>query len=417
MEKPGETKLSGWQLGAVVAGNGLEFYDFLSFSIFATQIAKAFFPSKDANTGFLLTLAVFGIGFLARPLGGFAMGRIADLYGRRPAMLWSFAFMGVAMAGIAVTPTYSAIGIAAPLCVVFFRLLQGFAVGGEVGPSSTFLLEAAPVARRGFYMSLQFSSQQGAILLAGVVGLGLTQAMGSNALSLWGWRLAFLLGSLITPLGFVMRSRLPETLVSKGKLATGRTQRGLAPLGLVVFGGVAIATYTLSYVTIFVRHTLSMADEVAFMITAVSGVCGTVFMLVGGIFSDRFGRKPTMTIGMVVLMFATPLCFAVMVNMRTPLLLYFCVGLMASLLGILTPSVMLIVAESLPSSLRAGSIGTIYALAIAVFGGTAQFAVAWLTDLTGTSLSPAFYMMLALFLALMASLPMRESRPSNTPSA
>jgi MHS family citrate/tricarballylate:H+ symporter-like MFS transporter len=412
VQKSVETKLSGMQLGAIAAGNGLEFYDFLSFSIFATQIAKAFFPSRDASTGLLLTLAVFGIGFLARPLGGFLMGRMADVYGRRPAMLWSFALMGIAMAGIALTPTYAAIGVAAPICVVFFRLLQGFAVGGEVGPSSAFLLESAPVARRGLYMSFQFSSQQAAILLAGMVGLGLTELMGADALSLWGWRLAFLLGSLITPFGLVMRSRLPETLVPNGEPVAGKGQLGLVLLGLVVFGGATIATYTLSYMTIFARHTLGLTEVTAFTITAVSGVCGTVFMVIGGIVSDHFGRKPTMTVGMSMLMITAPICFVLIIALRLPLLLYICVGLMASLLGILTPSAMLAVAENLPSSLRAGSIGTIYAIAISLFGGTAQFAVAWLTSFTGSPLAPALYMTLALFLALLASLPIRETVPS-----
>ncbi len=141
--------LSAKQVGAVAAGNALEFYDFLTFSFFATQLGNVFFPVQNENSRLLLALATFGVGFLVRPLGGILIGRMGDRRGRKPAMLLSFGLMGFSVVGLALTPSYASIGLAAPLLVVLFRLLQGFALGGEVGPSSAFLMEAAPPARRG----------------------------------------------------------------------------------------------------------------------------------------------------------------------------------------------------------------------------------------------------------------------------
>jgi Sugar (and other) transporter. len=135
-------RLSRSQIGAVAAGNALEFYDFVTYAFFATQIGRALFPG-DAAHSLLLSLATFGVGFVSRPLGGLIIGRMADRSGRKPAMILSFTMMGLAMTGLALTPSYAAIGMAAPLLAVFFRLLQGFALGGEVGPNIAYLMEAA----------------------------------------------------------------------------------------------------------------------------------------------------------------------------------------------------------------------------------------------------------------------------------
>ena len=128
---------------AVLVGNTLEFYDFLTFSFFALQIGRTFFPTEDPSSSLLLSLATFGAGFLTRPIGGIVIGRLADRHGRRPAMLLSFALMDVAIVGIALTPSYRSIGPAAPIMVLCWRLLQGFALGGEVGPTTAFLVEVA----------------------------------------------------------------------------------------------------------------------------------------------------------------------------------------------------------------------------------------------------------------------------------
>lgn len=140
--------VSGRPVASVVAGNALEFYDFITFSFFAVQIGQTFFPSSDAGASLLASLATFGVGFLTRPIGAIVIGRMADRGGQKPAMLLSFTLLGVAIVGLALTPGYRTIGVVAPILAIIFRLIQGFALGGEVGPSTAFLIEAAPLRLR-----------------------------------------------------------------------------------------------------------------------------------------------------------------------------------------------------------------------------------------------------------------------------
>jgi len=206
-------------------GNALEFYDFLTFSYFAIQIGHTFFPQSQTSHGLLLSLATFGVGFITRPLGALVIGRYGDRVGRRPAMLWSFGLMGLAILGLALTPSSARIGIAAPILLLFFRLLQGFALGGEVGPSTAFLVEAAPLHRRGLYVALQLATQYLAGLAAGVVGLVLSGLLSPAQLDAWGWRIALLIGACVVPVGLYIRRSLPETLHSSSQIATTPRQR------------------------------------------------------------------------------------------------------------------------------------------------------------------------------------------------
>ena len=212
-----QPRLTRSQIAAVTAGNALEFYDFVTYAFFAAQIGRALFPGDSSNK-LLLSLATFGVGFLTRPLGGVIIGRMADRRGRKPAMILSFTIMGVAMTGLALTPSYAAAGMAAPLLAIFFRLLQGFALGGEVGPNIAYLMEAAPPGRRGFFISLHFASADFAVLVAGLVGFGLSSILTSGQLEAWGWRAAFLLGAAIVPLGLRLRKTLVETLSPGGRV-------------------------------------------------------------------------------------------------------------------------------------------------------------------------------------------------------
>src|SRR5579859_2016708 len=294
-QSTGSSRLSAGQIAAVAAGNALEFYDFLTFSFFATQIGNVFFPAHSEDSRLLMSLATFGVGFLVRPLGGFFIGRMGDRKGRKPAMLFSFGLMGLSIAGLALTPSYASIGLAAPVLVVLFRLIQGFALGGEVGPASAFLMEAAPSSRRGLYVALQFCTQWLAILVAGIVGLVLASKLSPAALEQYGWRVAFLVGVLIVPLGLIVRRHLPETLPApESARAAVPLDWGVVVRGLFILAGGTIATYTLNYLTTYASHTLGMPSKIAFGATTICGLCGVVFTLVGGHLADRLGRKPVM---------------------------------------------------------------------------------------------------------------------------
>ena len=245
---PGTHSIRYRHIAAVVVGNALEFYDFITYAFFAVYIGREFFPSESHSSSLLLALATFGAGFLTRPVGGIVIGAMGDRLGRRPAMIFSFSLMGVAIAGLALTPSYAAIGLAAPLLVLLFRLLQGFALGGEVGPTTAFLIEAAPAARRGFYCSLQFATQWAAALTAGIVGVVLARLLSAAELQHWGWRVAMLLGASIVPFGLAIRGSLPETLLEGNDTTSGRiaVHTRLRPhLRVIVLGLVLLATATI----------------------------------------------------------------------------------------------------------------------------------------------------------------------------
>jgi MFS transporter, MHS family, citrate/tricarballylate:H+ symporter len=403
-------------VAAVVVGNSLEFYDFLTFSFFAIQIGNTFFPGDDPNLRLFASLATFGAGFLTRPVGAFFIGRLADRIGRRPAMFLSFALMGAGMLGLAVTPSYASIGIAAPIMAVVFRLIQGFALGGELGPSTAYLIEAAPERHRGIYVSLQYSGQQAAVLTAGLLGYILAARLSPQALEQWGWRVAFGAGVVIVPFGLILRSRLAETLtVDRGTTApAGGHMAGywtLAVLALMLLTSGTIGTYVLGYLTTYAQDTLGMSASGAFGATVSQGLVGMLMVIVGGYLSDRYGRKPTMLWPTILGLAVTWPAFWVIERFPSPGVLFGMTALLAAIGSISAASMLVAITESLPKRIRAGSLALIYALAISVFGGSTQFVIKWLIEVTHNPLAPAFYMTAATAVGLAAILFLGETAP------
>jgi MFS family permease len=300
------------------------------------------------------------------------------------------------------------------MLAVFFRLLQGFALGGEVGPTTAFLLEAAPAEKRGLHVALQFATQQGATLCAGVVGVVLSNLLTPAHFDTWGWRIAMLLGAAVVPFALVLRRRLPETLELDGAKPSYRPTRAQLTLGflmIVMLASCTISVYTLNYMNIFATHTLGMSSAVAFGALMIGGGSGMIFNTVGGLLSDRYGRKPMMIGGYGLLCLIAIPCFMLMSHWRTAPVLYACAALLTALVGLGTPAIMCALMESLPPQMRSGATGIIYAFAITIFGGSASFVVAWLTELTGSPLAPAGYMSAALVLGVLAMLAIRETAP------
>jgi len=253
---------------AIGLGNALEFYDFMISSFFAVQIGHAFFPVEFGGRSLLYTLATFGVGFFMRPLGGIVIGRYGDRRGRKPAMMWSFGLMGLSILGMALTPSYARIGVAAPILLLCARLLQGFAVGGEVGPITAYAAEAAPRGHRARYVSILQTGQGFAVLCAGLIGFSLAKILSPESLDDYGWRVALLLGVLVVPIGLLIRSRLPETLENAVAQATGESD-GPSPwrvffVGLMVVGAGTIAGYGLTYLATYAQDTLKLGARRCF---------------------------------------------------------------------------------------------------------------------------------------------------------
>jgi len=398
--------LSRSQIAAVTAGNALEFYDFVTYAFFATQIGRALFPGDSSNS-LLLSLATFGVGFLTRPLGGLVIGRMADRRGRKPAMILSFTMMGLSMTGLALTPSYAMIGMAAPVLAVLFRLVQGFALGGEVGPNIAYLMEAAPRNRRGFYISLNFASADLAVMIAGLVGFGLASTLSAPALEAWGWRVAFLIGAVIVPFGLRLRRTLVETLPTESDRTAAKDAKPvllLAVAGLFVIAGGTISNYTLEYLTTYAQSTLHMAVPTAFAATVVLGVIGVIGDLTGGWLADRFGPKRVLVVPWLLLIVSITPVFYLLNQARTATALLTATAVLTSfhILGS-SPAVLLFV-QALPARVRAGATGIVYALAIAVFGGTTQLFETLLIRWTGNPVAPGWYMMGAVIVALTGAL-------------
>ncbi len=405
------------QVLAVVVGNALEFYDFLTYAFFATQIGRTFFPSANAEHSLLASLATFGAGFITRPIGAVVIGSIGDRVGRKPAMLLSFSMMGIAIIGLALTPSYRVLGMAAPILVICFRLLQGFALGGEVGPTTAFMIEAAPPERRGFYGSLQFATQDLAVLSAGGVGTILASLLSAQQLDDWGWRLAFLIGACIVPFGLYIRRGLDETLeapaAGEGDAAPVhiRPYLRVAVLGLLMLLAGTVCTYVLNYMTTYASVTLHMKANAAFGATLVIGLVEVCFDMTSGWLSDKVGRKA------VIITFYLPLLccavpgFALISRLRTPTALLGTSAFLAMLQALAATPVLITITESIPRHIRSGMVATIYALSISVFGGSTQFTITWLIHATGSPLAPAWYMTGAIVIGLVATAFIEESAP------
>lgn len=408
-------------VAAVTVGNALEFYDFLTYSFFAIYIGAAFFPSNNPASELLASLATFGAGFATRPLGGLVLGMMGDRWGRKPAMFASFTLMGLGMLGVVFTPSYAMIGIAAPILLICFRLIQGFALGGEVGPTTAFLIEAPPADRRGFYGSLQSASQYAATFVAGCVGTGLAAILPADALASWGWRAAFLAGALIIPFGLWIRRSLPETLHDEAQLddvpAHVASPWRTALLGLMLLGGGTIATYVTLYLGTYAQATLKLAPLWSFSATLCLGIGGVTGAPLGGLISDRLGaRKPVILVSIMVLTIATVPAFLLLNAFPSGPLLLATAFTLTFLLAMGVGVGIMTIPEQLPMRVRSGAMSVVYALAIAVFGGSAQYIAEWLNQTLHDPIAPAYYMAAALCVSLIGIAMMRESAPGRAKS-
>jgi MFS family permease len=414
--------LSRRAIAAASVGNALEFYDFITYAFFAIQIGHAFFPSSSAYASLMLSLATFGAGFVTRPIGGIVLGRYADRVGRRPAMMLSFTMMGVAIVAIAIIPPYSAIGIAAPILAVVARMVQGFSLGGEVGPTTAYLLESAPPRMRGLAVSWQSASQGISATAGAAIGMGLSALLPAAALDAYGWRIAFLIGAVTIPFGLWVRKGMPETLHDEETHTVSRTQtdgwravaenRRIIVLALIVLAGGTIQTYGLDYLTTYAQNTLKLGATAGFAAGMLANIAAIGAALWGGALSDRLGRRPVM-VGSTAVFLVTvyPIFLAIVGSGSTAVFLVASVAL-GFLSSVSSGPFYAALGETLPKRIRGATFATVYASSIALFGGTTQFVITWLLHATGNAMAPAWYLMAATAVALVAMYLVVESAPA-----
>ncbi len=399
-------------LAAAVAGNAFEFYDFLAYAYFAVFIGHDFFPAESLYASLMASIAVFGVGFVFRPLGGLVIGRFADRTGRRPAMLLSLALASAGTLGIALTPTYARIGLAAPMLVVLCRVAQGLALGGEVGPATAFLLEIAPAHRRALFGSLQSASQFAAGLLATAAGLAISLALPAQALAGWGWRIPFGLAALVVPPLLILRRNMPET-AQRGILGArpdpGRHGRHLAAAVLLIASG-TIPIYVGVYMPTYAIATLHLPARAAYIGGSIGTAAGTLAALAGGWLADRAGRRPIMAVARVAQALTAMPAFVLLLAHPGAPMLALAAALVTGLAALGAAPGFALIPELLPRAIRAGTFAVIYALSVAIFGGTTQLIVTWAIHATGNPAAPAWYATGASLLGLIAIAMLPETR-------
>jgi MFS transporter, MHS family, proline/betaine transporter len=391
------------QVAAAVIGNALEWYDFIVFGFLTVIISKLFFPADSQYASLLLTTATFGVGFFMRPVGGIMLGIYADRYGRRSALLLIILLMTVAIALIGFAPTYAAIGFAAPLIIVVARLLQGFATGGEFASATSFLIESAPPHRRGFYGSWQMVGQGLAVLIGALLGTLLTRTLQPEALDSWGWRVPFLVGLAIGPVGLFIRRHLEETEVFQNARSIAAVPPSLAAtltahvremfvcMGITTSGTISFYVILL-YMPTFARTQLRLQLDDAFLAQSISLTCMILLIPFFGALADRIGRKPIMIGALGLYLFiAYPLFEWLHRNSSFASLLTVQIVL-CSLLGAFYGPVSTAVAEQFATRTRSTGLGIAYNLAVMIFGGFAPFFVTWLIEATGSPNAPSFYL-------------------------
>lgn len=389
---------------ATVLGNGFEWFDFMVYGFFAITIGQLFFPTGNELTSLLLSVATFGVGFVVRPIGGILIGMYSDRVGRKAALSLTILLMAGGTALIGIAPTYDQIGIAAPILIIVARLMQGFSAGGEMGSATAFLTEHAPADRKGYYASWIQSSIGFAVVLGATAGTVLTLWLTPEEVKAWGWRIPFLFGILIGPIGFYIRSNVDETpafLANTDKVKkpfrevlSNFPRETFTTFSMVILWTVCIYVL-LFYMPTYAVKTLKMPQSMSFIAGVVGGLIITVLSPFVGAWSDRIGRRKILAMSSGgILLLAYPM-FALVVSAPTQTNLILFQAVFGVLIAGYTGPILAAFSEIFPTRVLSTGLSVAYNVAVMTFGGFASLILTWLIATTGSAMAPALYVIAA----------------------
>lgn len=414
------------QLKAVIVGsvgNLVEWYDWYAYAAFALYFAPVFFAKDNATAQLLNTAAIFAVGFLMRPIGGWLFGKIADQRGRKIGMTLSVLMMSLGSLMIAVTPSYKSIGIYAPVLLLLARLLQGLSVGGEYGTSATYLSEVATASRRGFYSSFQYVTLIGGQLIAlGIQVLLQRVFLTKLQLESWGWRIPFVIGALLALVAFYLRRNMHETQsftqeenkATRGSFKTLMLQHPRAVItvvGLTLGGTLAFYTYT-TYMQKFLVNTVHLSKNKSTMLTFWLMLIYACMQPLFGWLSDVYGRKPLLIgFGITGTLFTVPILTSL--SNATSEWQAFTLILTALIIVSGYTSICAVVkAEMFPAEVRALGVGLPYAITVAVFGGTAEYIALWFKNIGHESWF-YWYVTVCVFISLLVYTSVKDTKQTS----
>ncbi|AIS11480.1 MFS transporter [Pseudomonas chlororaphis subsp. aurantiaca] len=415
-EKTTASRLKSIFSGSV--GNMVEWYDWYVYAAFSLYFAKVFFPKGDTTAQLLNTAAIFAVGFLMRPIGGWLMGLYADRKGRKAALMASVLLMCFGSLIIALTPGYETIGVGAPILLVLARLMQGLSVGGEYGTSATYLSEMATKERRGFFSSFQYVTLISGQLIALAVLIVLQNVLTTEELQSWGWRIPFGIGALCAIVALYLRRGMEETesftkKKEKPKESLMRTlmrhpKELMTVVGLTMGGTLAFYTYT-TYMQKYLVNTVGMSISDSTTISAATLFLFMCLQPVVGALSDKIGRRPILiAFGILGTIFTVPI-LTTLHTVQSWWGAFFLIMAALIIVSGYTSINAVVKAELFPTEIRALGVGLPYALTVSIFGGTAEYIALWFKSI-GMETGYYWYVTACIAVSLLVYITMKDTR-------
>ncbi|MBB3262147.1 MFS family permease [Paraburkholderia bannensis] len=412
--KQTRTRLTSTNIVGLVLANTVEFFDFFIYAMFAGYIGRAFFPQGTLFDGLQFSLATFAAGYLSRPLGALTLGRYADRRGRKKTALLTGSLITLGSLAIAVVPSFDAVGLPSSLIVLLCRMIQGFAIGGELGAVTALLVERGPAGRPAMGAGYQMAAQGAAQLLAGILGLALVEYLPAADLHAWGWRLPFAFAAALLPVQFYLRRSIEEVIPSPEpdpRSATSDTRSWIKPslcsVGMI-FGG-TVPTFVVIYIAAFGLSGASPSPSFSFAMASAIGAATLLASLIGAALADKIGTGTMIVIARTATAIAVYPVFALLSGRDSQIISVIAISTVAALSALAGGPTLAFILRKFPARHRATGLAFSYATGVAIFGGTTPLIASAIVHTTGSGEKTAWYVIFASVVALIAQRYLRRA--------